>query len=774
MAEYAQSAPPAPPHPDQMTTVAGQGESALSPDGKSQEGRLSRDLYEHYSASQSEWAEEAGEDLEFYQGVHWTDKQKADLLERGQNPISIQTTYQLVEQAVAMLTTRNPAFRATAREDGDQAYAGVVSDLLQWIWQQSDGQHQLKTSVRDYYVQSRGVLYPYVDPNKDHGKGDVCITTLDPKDVFPDPNAKDPLWDDAAHVLVRRVLTAEQITKRWPEAPLEKAKESEEYAYGPSSSYRSNSEQLFPQSVSDQAHKRYEVIERFTKVERPAWRVEEPGTTGDLIFSEEEYQEYRERPAYVVQTQQSEEVITDPGEVARLDALYDEVGPVFHERRSEPMIMDGGAQVQMPPQIEPGPLTGAPGEIPGSETRLHPATAGALIEAGYIDSFRFLRTRVRVVATVDGFNLYEPFDLPTKHYPVIPISNGHNRNPYTISDVRRVKDLQKAINKTNSLILAHAANVTNQKVFYPEGSIQDVSYYEQEWGKAGTAFLPYQPEYGNTGGIQVPNMQQLPAELYANMDRFMSLMERILGIFSLQQGDPSNSPATFKGTVAIDEFGMRRIKSKMDDIYRSIARCGQVSLDYAQALYTGRKVIRLTQPNGQTIEARLGIEEPQGQQEEQAAMLEKWADITSGRYDVIVMTGSTLPSNRWALLEQYQEMFDRGIVDDIAVLKKTELPDADEILERKALYKEMQSVIQQQEEAIKNMKGDLQTLQRQTMNAEKRAELEKFKARLDNYEGEIKNAGQVFETSLRKEQEKQQALLAQERSLRSQKMRQSN
>ena len=46
----------------------------------------------------------------------------------------------------------------------------------------------------------------------------------------------------------------------------------------------------------------------------------------------------------------------------------------------------------------------------------------------------------------------------------------------------------------------------------------------------------------------------------------------ILGIHPLQHGDPSAAPTTYKGTVAIDEYAQRRIKSKLDDIDEALNR----------------------------------------------------------------------------------------------------------------------------------------------------------------------------------------------------------
>jgi len=751
-----------------MTGRRGAGSAAYQT--PSEEALLSRRIYDAYSGEQSEWAAEAAADLEFYNGAHWTDEQIRALKERQQKPVEINVTYQLVQQAVAMLTSRNPSFRATGREDSDQSYATMISHLQQWIWQQSNGNARAKQTIRDYYTRGLGFLYAYVDPNADYGKGEVRVQDLDPFDVFVDPHASDPLFDDAAHIIVRRLMTAEQIRGLWPTAPLEHVNEHT----GANPGYQrrrvgSHNMRLYGSGRSKQLHKTYEVLERFTKVDRPHFRVQDPTTGQEQILTQEEFQAFTNRDAYIVQTPEGPKPVINPGEVAALDELYNEMGETFHLQRQAPAFDEAGRPIEQPPQPVEGPEDG-PQSVPGSTQTLTPTTIEEVIERGLIEARRFLLSRIKVVATVGDFELYEPFDLPISDYPTVPFVNGHNRNPYPISDVRRVRDLQELINKTQSLILAHTANSTNLKVFYPNGSIQDPEYMEEKWNAAGAALIEYNPDYGQRGGIEIASPPPLPGELYTNMDRFISLMERTLGIFSLQQGDAQQAPTTFKGTVAIDEYGMRRIKSKMDDIYSALSRVGQVTTELAQHLYRPDKVLRLTEPNGTSIEARLGVPGP----ETTDLDLAKFDDMMTSRYDMIVVSGSTLPSNRWMLLEQYLQMYDRGIVDDIAVLKKTEIPEAEAVLQRKSMYSQLTKMVDSLQGTVQDLQGDLQTANREAMHANKKAELEKFKARLDGYEKDVGQAKELFQRELSKEKEKQQALFQQERSLRSQDLRASD
>ena len=62
-----------------------------------------------------------------------------------------------------------------------------------------------------------GVLQVYQDPDADMGKGEVYIKSINPLDVYIDPNAKDVYARDAAHILVTTYMTDEQAMQVYPE-----------------------------------------------------------------------------------------------------------------------------------------------------------------------------------------------------------------------------------------------------------------------------------------------------------------------------------------------------------------------------------------------------------------------------------------------------------------------------------------------------------------------------------------------------------------------------
>ena len=211
-------------------------------------------------------------------------------------------------------------------------------------------------------------------------------------------------------------------------------------------------------------------------------------------------------------------------------------------------------------------------------------------------------SKFMVVSCRDKNLLYERL-LPTEDYPIIPLMNVHHRNPYPESDVRLYRPLQEYINKIRSLIIAHASTSTNVNLLIPRGSA-DLNQIEQEWSKAGTSVIEFDAELGApivAGPVPLPN------ELYKNEADAKYDLEYGFGIFELMQGSGKSAPSTYRGTLVVDEFGQRRIKSRRDDIENLLNQVGKVAIPLIQQLYTEEKVIRLIQPNGTEKEERFNF-----------------------------------------------------------------------------------------------------------------------------------------------------------------------
>tara|TARA_R100000664_G_scaffold22935_1_gene32461 strand:+ start:4729 stop:6951 length:2223 start_codon:yes stop_codon:yes gene_type:complete len=696
--------------------------------------QLTQDLLTEYSSARQNWIKQAVEDNEFRNGKQWTDDQVTALRNRAQEPLVVNVVYSAVEQAKAMLTANSPKFQSTARENSDAKVGRMFSDLMAYIWDHSNGNVELKQAIDDYYVKGMGVMMSYIDPNADFGSGEVKLKSIDPLELFIDPSSSDPFCRDAAHIIVGKIVTQTQLISMYPEFE-DIIRDSAETSYlntVSESRYGLNSEDVtlkrrnVGDSITDE--RELELFERYTKIKLPYYKIYDPLSEEEKILNEVDFEEYKKEPIVLVTNAGEQTIYTDKANVGQYMKIAEEIGTTYH-------------LMQDPMTGQPVPMKGEEhqGAIRGTTTTIDIMTKADLIEDGGIMVNEVEITQIYQCVSV-GDNKLFMVHLPIEDYPIVPFMNGFNRNPFPMSDVRLVKGLQEYINKIRSLIVAHASSSTNVKLLIPRGSM-DRKLLEQEWGKAGTAVIEFDPELGQpivAGPVPLPN------ELYKNEADAKADIERILGIYAMMQGDVGSSPQTFKGTVALDEFGQRRIKSKRDDIEECINQLAKVVVGMIQYVYTDQKVFRLMQPNNRPLE--MEINSPL--YDDIGNLMGKVNDITIGKYDVVVLSGSTLPSNRWARFEYYMQLYQTGLIDQIEVLKQTDVADMEGVLERAGQMQKMQQQMQAQAEEIKNLKGDLQTAQRESLHDRKRVEVKEFEKKLAKAEAKVEMAAKLYQTRL--------------------------
>ncbi len=694
--------------------------------------KLTHDLLQEYSSARQNWAKQAIEDNEFRNGKQWKDDNIKVLRARAQEPIVVNVVYPAVEQAKALLTSNRPRFQCTGRDDSDNNTARIFSDLLSWVWDQNDGNSILKQVIDDYYVKGMGAMMAYADPLADFGKGDIKIAAIDPLDLYIDPACRDPYLKDASNIIIARKMMQSELLKSFPSYAeiIDQATETSYIDKPGTSRGQLWHEEVIPHDKSDvrsaDDDKQLEVFERYTKVKVPFKRTYDPYNDEEKIMDEELFNNYLQNEVWLIERRdENPQFVTNQEQVAKLRGVYETYGGVFHE-------------FQDPATGEIKPIKGEENEysVPNSTTNLTPMTIATLVEDGLVQVVDIILDRIECCVSIGDQMLYKKIK-PIEDYPIVTFMNGHNRNPYPLSDVRLVKGLQEYINKIRSLIVAHASSSTNVKLLIPRGSMNK-KQLEEEWGRAGTAVIEFDPELGQpivAGPVPLPN------ELYKNEADARQDIEQILGIYSSMQGDPKNTPSTYKGTIAIDEFGQRRIRSKKDDIESSLNVAGRIIIELMQAIYTDKKIIRLLQPNAgpKVIELNKREFDPIT-----GGFVGKTNDITVGRYDVQVVSGSTLPSNRWARFEYYKELFQLGVIDQVELLKQTDVADYEGVLKRSGIAAQQAQQVEQLTEELKKTKGDLQTAQRESVHDRKRLEVKEFEVKLAKAEAKAEMAAQLF------------------------------
>lgn len=693
-----------------------------------------RQILQKYDTPQRQrWIRDAKDDEDFVNGAQLTAKEQKELTRRRMFPAVVNVLKDGVEQAVALLTANKPRFTSTGREDSDKKTGKIFADLMSHIWDVSDGDQELKGAIRDYYQRGGiGYLLAYYDSNADMGKGQVFFKNVDPFNVYVDPNTKNKLFKDSGRIAIKEVMSEEQILSAYPDfkEKLPFAKKTSEIDH-PHTEYASTNYDSSP--YLDDLHDHYEVLDIYEKMKFPFFHVLDESGKEEKVLNEAEFKAFSEEQCIRVMYNDGRVVnaVSDE-DVAYWEGFMSQVGQEFHFVQGQ----DGQ------PQLVPGPEDAQ--SIPNSGGVILLGQKAVFIQEGVIVVNQILENRIKRVIIIGEVEYYNEI-MPIRDYPIVPIVNNHARNPYPRSDIAQVRPLQKSINKFRSIIMAHASNSTSVKLLLPKGGT-DKKAIEEAWSKVGTAVVEYDSELGVpviAGPVPLPN------ELYHLEEKARNDIQEILGVYKLGSGDPSQAPDTYKGIVSLDEFGQRRIKARKDDIEMALNQLAKVCVQMIQYYYTEYKAYRILSPNNPPNE--LKINEPI-YDDITGRLKYILNDVTVGEYDVICVSGSMLPSSRWAQLEYYMSLYKEGIIDQEEVLKKSEVVDTEGVLNRKSQMNQMMAQIQSQEEEIKKLQGDLQTSDREAVHLRKENEVIKWKAGLDKLGSEARAATTVFNDTMRNQE----------------------
>ena len=734
-----------------------------------------RRIFELYKNKRYDWEIQAREDQEYRLGRQWTIEQEKVLASRGQAPIVVNRIHPAVETAKALLTSNRPSFKVSPREDSDTKVANVLNQLLTYMYDISDGRSQVRQAVDDYYVTGLGYLLCYQNSQADAGKGEVMFRAVDPFDVYVDPNSRDRNFDDAENIIVSRIFTRSQAKKLYPlYADAIQSASGGEYETDQIVTGRTDNTGIkFPGDENTLESDTYvRGYERYYKIREVAYRIHEKYSGKELRFTEKEYEQYLStevgvvngqvfegeqqiQQAKVKQGQQRDAILKQAadqidGEIEKaaeeLEVQYIEkekelselvqLGDMVPERMEKELatlreqidtqVKDAYAQaLESAGQVE---------KIPDVEMKVK----AGLLQEGMIEVVPIAITKIKMCVVIGETHVFSRV-LPSSKYPIIPLCNLHTRTPYPLGDVRMVKGLQDYINKTRSLIIAHATTSTNMKVMIPAGSV-DMAEFEQKWAQPGVGI---EVDF-DMGQPVVASPVPLPNELYQNETTAKSDIDHQLGLYEMMMGNSNAAPQTYKATISLDEFGQRKIKSKLADIEAGLTRLAQVAIPLMQELYQMEKVFRVVQPNNSLSEYAINKK----LYDDKSGAIQVFNDVTVGAYDVVYVSGSTLPSNRYAELEFYMEAYKAGLIDKQEVLKKTEVFDMEGVLQRTDIIGQLQQQLKAATEQLKDLRGDMQTLTRENVHLKQKVEVEKFKSGLDAVETKAKAAGSLFDSRL--------------------------
>ena len=684
-----------------------------------------RELYNlsnNWTRQQWQFVNQKG--YEFAHDEQLSSGEKKSLEDQGMPTFTINRILPVVEMLNFYATANNPRWQAIGVEGSDSDVAAVFSDLADYIWSLSDGSTLYANAINDAICKGIGYLLVSVDTDMDDGMGEVTIQQPEPFDVFPDPKSRDIMFRDASFVLIRKVLPKSHIAKIFPKYKRKISKAS--------SSDGVNT--LSERSMSDQDHKLFlrddstaedygitlegeheEVLELFELYEKIKisymnvfYRI--PPNPEQLKAIQQQVQVRMKEMAaemevgLMEQDKQMQEAV--------------QAGKMIPERyqlemqKAQQMMQQ---QLQAAEQEYMSQLQAEASKIENkviSEKEFKILIKDEKFQQSLVENIQFYGTRIKQTCIAGDALLYERvYPENITEYPIIPFHYKWTGTPYPISAVGPLVGKQKEINKSHQIMVHNASLGSSLRWLYEEGSI-DPDLWEKYSSSPG-ALLAVRP------GSEKPT-PIMPAPLsnafFSIVQQGKADMEYLAGIYSSMQGDTQQQHETFRGMLALDEYGTRRIKQWMGQaIEPALRQLGKVVMQISQSVYSAQKRFRIVQPSALQEQKEQEINIPIYNDMGQA--VGKSMDYSSAKFDVKVVSGSTLPVNRWAYLAELKELLQFGVIDDIAVLAETDVRNKEQIAQRKSLYAQLQGQLQGLQESLKDKEGTIETLERQLVQA---------------------------------------------------------
>ena len=644
--------------------------------------------------------------------------EKNALEEQGMPTFTINRIVPVVEMLNFYATANQPRWQAVGAEGSDTEVASVFSDIADYIWYGSNGNTLISNAVNDAVTKSMGFLLVTVDPDSDQGMGDVVIQQPDPFDVYIDPKSRDSLFRDAAFIMVRKILPKSHLMSIYPDYKRKIKNSASNYETDTSYSQKSyDNEQhdfhykdIDAEEVNDD-DKLIDYMELYEKHKVPYMNV-----FYRIPPDKEMLKEIAQQVKVQMQEMEAEMSVQLMEQEQQMKAAV-EAGQMLPERyelemqKAQKMMQDqlAAAEQEFMSKLQAESTKVENTVITEKEFKI--LSKGEDFMENLVDAIRFHQTRVKLSCVIGDTTIYSKV-LPVSEYPIIPFHYKWTGTPYPMSAVSPLIGKQRELNKAHQLMVHNASLGSSLRWIYEEGAI-DTDYWER-YSSAPGALLPKRPGFD-------PPQPVLPFQLnnafFGIVQEGKGDMEYLAGIYSSMQGDTgSSSDMPYRGMLAMDEYGTRRIKYWLkNSIEPALKQTGELVKQYSQAVYTANKVFRIVQPNAIQEEKEVEINIPIYNNMGEA--IGKWKDYPSAKFDVRIIAGSTLPVNRWAYLEELKQLMQLGVVDDIAVLAETDIKNKDLIAKRQSLYSQLKGKISDLEEGVKDREGTIETLERQLVQA---------------------------------------------------------
>ena len=666
------------------------------------------------------WQTTSQKGYDFYLNEQLTKEEMTMLEESGMPTFTINRITPIIEIMKYFVTANSPKWKAVGATGDDVDVAQVHSDIADYCWYLSNGKSLYSQIALDSLTKGVGYFLIDIDKDADRGMGEVRFNRINPYDVYVDPSSQDFLYRDANFIQIRKNISRSRLINLFPEyetkikkvtrgtdvvsysqrdASFTDSIQREDITFGINTESEDDDIVAYYETYSKKKFKYYNVYIRVQPSPAQLELLQDGIQEALQSFQQEIEVQLIEKQMQIEQQIKEGEVIPERAKLM-IENSQKMAAQAIKEKEME-LMSEAQEQATI---IKQQVMSNADYNVLKNSEEAN---------KNIIDSIEFYENRiVKICSAGDDTFLFEQI-IPISEYPIIPIPYMYTGSPFPLSAVTPLIGKQQEINKAHQIMLHNANLSSNLRWMYEEGSVP-----EDEWEKYSSspgALLKYRPGFKPPTPIQPAPINNA---FFTVVQQGKSDAEYISGVPSSMMGFSQDQAETYRGLLANDEFGTRRLKAWMNSIVEpSLEHVGKVFQMMAQKHYNIEKVFRIVQPNAGNAQEEKEVRINVSLYNDYGKAIGKYKDYASARFDVRIIAGATLPLNRWALLEEYFKWYQAGLIDDVAMLSETDIRNKEKIMERKSMVSQMQGQLQSMQEMVKDKDGSIETLQRQLIQA---------------------------------------------------------
>lgn len=162
------------------------------------------------------WRRENQMNFEYYDGEQWTEYEKSEIEERGQQPTVINTIRPTIDMVCAQEVERRADIQVCGREESDDNMAQLLTVLLKHVFDECNFEYYHSQGFKEASIGGRSWLEATVKTDE-RGKDMVEVQHVPWENVYLDPYSRKPDASDAKFIIKIKWVDRGILKKLYPD-----------------------------------------------------------------------------------------------------------------------------------------------------------------------------------------------------------------------------------------------------------------------------------------------------------------------------------------------------------------------------------------------------------------------------------------------------------------------------------------------------------------------------------------------------------------------------